>query len=268
MHAILGAIGKHGYLFVFVWVALEQSGVPVPALPVLLAAGVLSGMEQLSFGVSVVVAIAACLIGDTIWFTLGRAYGTGVLRTLCKISIEPDTCVRKSSNLFSKHGPAALLLAKFVPGIGTVTIPMAGTSGLSWQKFFLYDTAGAALYVLTFTGIGLALTNSIEKLDYLTEHLGTVGFWFVVLFTAGFILKRVVDRRKLMKELRMSRIPPQDVYQMIQEGKQPYIVDLRHLLDFLPDPRVIPTSVRIDPEELLARSAEIPRDRDVILYCT
>lgn len=268
MHAILESIAKHGYLFVFLWVALEQSGVPVPALPVLLAAGVLSGMEQLSFGVSVLVAIVACLIGDTLWFALGRNYGARVLRTLCKISIEPDTCVRKSSNLFSKHGPAALLLAKFVPGIGTVTIPMAGTAGLSWRTFLLYDTGGAALYVLTFTGIGLALTNSIEKIDVITDHLGTVGFWFVVLFTAAFIIRRFVDRRKLMNALRTSRILPQDVYQMIQEGKQPYIADLRHLLDFLPDPRVIPTSVRIDPDELLARSADIPRDRDIILYCT
>jgi membrane protein DedA with SNARE-associated domain len=268
MHAVLDSIAKHGYLFVFLWVALEQLGVPIPALPVLLAAGVLSGLEQLSFAASVGLAIAACLIGDTVWYFLGRRYGAGVLRVLCRISIEPDTCVRKSSNLFSKHGPVALLLAKFVPGIGTVTVPMAGSSGLSWRTFLLYDTGGAALYVFTFTGIGLVLSNSIEKLDALTDHLGTLGFWFVALFTAGFILKRVLDRRRLVHDLRMSRITPHDVYQLIQDGKQPYIVDLRHALDFLPNPQLIPSAVRIDPDTLLTRRAEIPRDRDIILYCT
>src|SRR6185369_10480375 len=157
MHAVLDAIAQHGYLLLFGWVLIEQLGLPIPAMPVLLAAGVLAGLGKMSFGVAIALAITACLIGDLVWFWLGRRYGGGVVRVLCRVSFEPENCVRKTSDAFTKHGPVALLLAKFLPGIGFWT-------------FLLYDLGGCALYVLGFAGIGLALSNSVEQLDVLTSH--------------------------------------------------------------------------------------------------
>jgi len=268
MREVLDAISQHGYLLLFGWVLIEQLGLPVPAVPVLLAAGVLSGMGKMSFGISVALAIAACLLGDVVWFWLGRKHGGSVVRVLCKLSLEPDSCVRKTSNAFTKHGPVALLLAKFFPGIGTVSIPLAGSSGIGVRQFLLYDFGGCALYVLTFAGVGLALSNSVEKIEALTSHSAALGFWLVVAATAALLGRRWYERRKFLRELYAARISPQELQSMLAAEPKPFIVDLRHPLDFLPHPKLIPGAVRIEPEQVVARIAEFPRDRDIILYCT
>lgn len=268
MREVLDAIAHHGYLLLFGWVLIEQLGLPVPAMPVLLAAGVLAGLGKLSFGVSIALAIAACLIGDLVWFWLGRRYGGSVVRILCKVSLEPDSCVRKTSNVFTKHGPVALLLAKFFPGIGTVSIPLAGSSGIGFRQFLLYDFGGSALYVLTFAGLGLALSHSVEKLEGVTNHAGALGFWLVVGASAALLGYRWYERKKFLNELYKARITPQDLRALIESGENPFIVDLRHALDFFPHPQLIPGAVRILPDEVVARMGEFPRDRDIILYCT
>lgn len=268
MREVLNAIAQHGYLLLFGWVLVEQLGLPIPAVPVLLAAGVLSGLGKLSFGVSIALAVAACLIGDVVWFWLGRKYGGGVVRILCKVSLEPDSCVRKTSNAFTKHGPVALLLAKFFPGIGTVSIPLAGSSGISWRTFLLYDLGGCGLYVLTFAGAGLALSNSVEKLEGFTSHAGAAGFWLVVAASAALLARRWHERKKFLRQLYKARISPHDLQALIESNEKPFIVDLRHPLDFFPNPKLIPGAIRMLPDEVVARLAEFPRDRDVILYCT
>jgi membrane protein DedA with SNARE-associated domain len=268
MREVLDAIAQHGYLLLFGWVLIEQLGLPIPALPVLLAAGVLAGLDKMSFGVAVALAITACLMGDLVWFWLGRRYGGGVVRVLCRLSLEPDNCVRKTSDAFTKHGPVALLLAKFLPGISTVSIPLAGSSGISFATFLLYDLGGCALYVLTFSGLGLALANSIESLERFTRHAGSFGFFLVVAASAALIGRRLWERHKFLRDLRMSRISPKEVQTLITSGASPYIVDLRHPLDFLPNPKLIPGAVRILPEKVLEHLGEFPRDRDIILYCT
>ena len=267
MREVLQSIAEHGYLLLFGWVLLEQLGVPVPAMPILLAAGVLAGVGKLSFGLSVALAIAACVIGDVVWFWLGRKYGGGVVRVLCKLSLEPDSCVRKTSDAFTKHGPVALLFAKFVPGIGTVSVPLAGSSGVPLRQFALYDLGGAALYVLTFTGVGVALGDSIEKLDLFT-HAGALGFWLVVIACGAIVGWRLRQRKKFLRDLNIARITPKELHALMQSGAAPFIVDLRHPLDFLPHPKLIPGALRILPSEVTSRIAEFPRDRDVILYCT
>jgi membrane protein DedA with SNARE-associated domain len=223
---------------------------------------------KLSFGVSVALAIAACLIGDIVWFWLGRKYGGGVVRILCKLSLEPDSCVRKTSDTFTKHGPVALLFAKFVPGIGTVSVPLAGSSGIPLRQFALYDLGGASLYVLTFAAAGLALSDSIEKLELLTSHTAALGFWLVVAACAVIVARRLWERKKFLRDLNMARITPKELQDLILAGSSPFIVDLRHPLDFLPHPKLIPGALRIPPKEVMTRIAEFPRDRDIILYCT
>jgi membrane protein DedA with SNARE-associated domain len=268
MHSVLDAIAQHGYLLLFGWVLIEQLGLPIPAMPVLLAAGVLSGLGKMSFGVAIGLAIAACLIGDLVWFWLGRRYGGGVVRVLCRVSFEPENCVRKTSDAFTKHGPVALLLAKFLPGIGTVSIPLAGSSGISFGTFLLYDLGGCALYVLGFAGIGLALSNSVERLDVLTSHAHWPGLAILLIASAALIARRMWERRQFLHDLNMARIAPSELSELIKRGESPYIVDMRHPLDFLPHPKLIPGAIRIAPDEVVARSAEFPRDRDIILYCT
>jgi len=268
MHQIIHSVSQHGYLFLFAWVLADQLGLPIPAIPALLAAGVLSGMGKLSFPACVGLGLLACVIGDLVWFMLGRKYGGKIINLLCRISLEPDTCVRKSSGVFDKHGAASLLLAKFVPGVGTVAIPMAGNSRMNFRTFALYDLGGCILYVLSLMGIGLALSNSIERLESLTAYSSSLGYWLVVLAAIGLLGFRIYQRQKFLHDLRMSRIAPEELLAMLNTGKEPFVVDLRHALDFLPNSQVIPTAMRIDPDELVKQVMAIPRDRDIILYCT
>src|SRR5262245_7301022 len=122
---------QHGYAVVFWWVLAEQLGLPIPAVPVLLAAGALSGPGKLDFGMTLALGTLASLTSDTAWYALGRYRGGPVLSFLCRISLEPDSCVRRTHDTFSRHGVRSLLIAKFVPGLNTAAPPLAGMIGMS-----------------------------------------------------------------------------------------------------------------------------------------
>ena len=123
---------KYAYSILFLWVLLEQLGLPVPSIPILLTAGTLSATHRISDAYSLLVVLIACLIADSVWFFLGRRYGTSVIRLLCRLSFNSNTCVAKTENYFARRGPATLLFAKFVPGLSTVAPPIAGQTGMSY----------------------------------------------------------------------------------------------------------------------------------------
>jgi membrane protein DedA with SNARE-associated domain len=268
LHDILGQLAKHGYALLFVWVAAEQLGLPIPAVPVLIAAGVLSATGQLTFAGAFGLGILACMIGDSAWYGIGKWKGTAVLQTLCRMSLEPESCVRQSSNFITRHGGRSLMIAKFIPGIGAVAVPLAANSDISTPSFILYDFLGCIAYVGAYLGVGRLLGDRIDKLDVLAGSLRTATAGFAVVGTAAILAWRYRQRHRFLTDLRMARIKPEEVKGMIDRGEKPYIVDLRHALDFLPDPRVIPGAVRMTPDDVTARQQEIPRDREIILYCT
>jgi membrane protein DedA with SNARE-associated domain len=251
-----------------VWVTAEQLGLPIPAVPILIAAGVLSAMGQLTLFGAFILGLLGCVIGDSVWYVIGKWKGTAVLRTLCRISLEPESCVRQSSNFISRYGGRSLVIAKFIPGIGAVAVPLAANSNVSIASFILYDFLGCIVYVGAYLGAGRLLGDRIDKLDMLTGSLKTGTAGFAVAGTVAILGWRFYQRRKFLSDLRLARIKPEEVMGLIDKGEQPYIVDLRHALDFLPDPRVIPGAIRMSPDEVTARQQEIPRDREIILYCT
>src|SRR5579862_1676786 len=126
MHSTLEFLVNHGYVVLLVWVFLEQAGLPLPSVPLLLAAGALGGMSRLNIGFSFLIAVIASLCADTIWYELGRRKGIKIVQWLCKISLEPDSCVRRTEGVFEKEGARSLLLAKFLPGLSAVATPLAG----------------------------------------------------------------------------------------------------------------------------------------------
>src|SRR5271154_2465940 len=101
-------------------------GLPVPSFPVLLGMGALAGLGNFSFEASLALAVGAALIGDLVWFRLGRVRGHSILNLLCRMSLEPDSCVSNTKSLFARLGARALLVAKFVPGLGATAPPLAG----------------------------------------------------------------------------------------------------------------------------------------------
>src|SRR5262249_57067192 len=122
------ALLQYGYLLLFAFVVAEQSGLPVPAVPVLLGVGALTGTGRMSMTLAFAAALAASLPPDVIWYELGRRRGGRILALLCRVSLEPDSCVRNTENLFLRRGRCALLVAKVFPGLRPLAPPLAGAA--------------------------------------------------------------------------------------------------------------------------------------------
>jgi membrane protein DedA with SNARE-associated domain len=258
----------HGYAVLAVWVFAEQFGFPISSVPVLMAAGALAGAGNLGLAGVVIFPVAGSLLADSIWFEIGRLKGSRVLNLLCRISLEPDSCVRNTENLFARHGANALVVAKFVPGLSVVAPPLSGMFGMRVPRFLLFDSAGALAYIGAFVGLGYAFSRQLEKVADVALRLGT---WLLVLLAAGLIFYigwKYLQRRRFLRKLRISRITPEELKRKIDAGEAIAIVDLRHAIDFESDPNTIPGALFLPSEEFARRHTEIPRDRELILFCT
>lgn len=258
----------YGYLLLFLWVFVEQCGLPVPAMPVLLAAGALSAEHRLSFAMALAVSLAATLMADSSWFLVGRRYGHLVLRLLCKLSLEPTTCVRRTQDSFGRRREVTLMTAKFVPGLALLAPPVAGQNGMTYARFIVFDGMGAALWLTAILAVGRFFGDLLKRDPSLLGWVGRFGGVLLILAILGFLAARLIRKRMVLKRLIASRLEPAELKQLLDAGNPVYIVDLRHPLELLPDPFTLPGALHISPEALTARSGEIPRDRDVVLYCT
>jgi membrane protein DedA with SNARE-associated domain len=268
MHSTLEFLIKHGYVVLLAWVFAEQLGLPIPSLPVVLAAGALAGTGHLSFWASLLFITFAALSADSIWYFLGRTRGIRILQFLCKISLEPDSCVRRTEGIFSKQGARSLLIAKFIPGLSTVAPPLAGIFHMRARKFLLFDGLGAMVWGLSILGTGYIFSEQIEKI---AERAATLGGWLAVLIVgalAAWIIWKFLARQKFLHDLRIARITPEELKIKIDASEAMVIVDLRHSLDFEADPETIPGAFRMDAKELEEKNDRLPRDRELILYCT
>jgi membrane protein DedA with SNARE-associated domain/rhodanese-related sulfurtransferase len=258
----------HGASVLFWVVFVEQVGLPIPAIPLLIAAGALVGAGKMSIVTALLVPVAASLPPDLAWYYLGRLKGGKVLGFLCRMSLEPESCVRDTENLFHRNGPRALLLAKFIPGFSTVAPPLAGIVGMGAATFFLYDTVGALIWAGLCAGVGALFSNQLEQLALLFDQ---TGGWFLTIIgvgLAGFIGYKFFHRQKFLRDLRMAKITVDELKQRMDAGDLITVVDVRHPLALELDPETIPGAMNFLMEEIEHRHHEIPRDRDIILYCS
>jgi membrane protein DedA with SNARE-associated domain/rhodanese-related sulfurtransferase len=263
----------YAYLIIFLWVLVEQIGIPIPSVPVLLTAGTLSATNQVSHIYALIATLAACMIADSMWYALGRRYGSSVLRLLCRLSFEASTCVSKTEGYFSRRGPATLLFSKFVPGLSTVAPPIAGQIGMPYARFFLWDLAGSFIWAEALLLAGRFFGDVAQKSAPFFHWLGRFAFAIFILMVLGLMAYRILKQRKFLQQVRELRLEPAELKAMLDDAelhgnRPPFIVDLRHPLDYKPDPRVLPGALRIGPNEIRQHSEIIPRDRDVVLYCT
>ena len=258
----------YGYILLFAWVLVEQLGVPLPAMPVLLAAGALSAQHELSFPLALAAGLAAALAADSTWFLIGRKYGHHVLRILCKLSLEPTICVRRTQDSFGRRRDVTLIIAKFVPGLATLAPPVAGQNGMGFGRFLLFDGIGSTLWLGVLLGAGRFFGDLLRRNSSLLDWAGRFSGALLVLGILGFFLGRVYRRRMVLKKLVAARLEPEELKKQLDAGEPVYIVDLRHPLELLPDPFTLPGAVHFSPDALAARHHEIPRDRDIVLFCT
>jgi len=258
----------YGYVLIFGWVLLEQIGLPLPATPVLLAAGALSATEHMSFPAALLAGVLACLTADSVWFLFGRRYGNWVLRLLCRFSLESTVCVRRTHDSFGKRGAYTLLFAKFVPGLSVIAPPVAGQTGMSLGRFLLFDGGGSVLWAGSLLLAGRLFGDLIAKDPTVLDTLGHFGGILLIFGILVFIGSRIYRRQAYFKKLRTARLEPEILKQMLDAGQPVYIVDLRHPLELVPDPYTLPGAHHLSPDSLATRSSEIPLDRDIVLYCT
>lgn len=264
-HAIPFVI-RHGYPLLFFWILAEQGALPLPSIPLLLACGALAHDGKLNLLLVLLYGIAACLIADNIWFQLGRHRGASILRFVCRISLEPDSCVRQTENAFSRYGMRSLLFSKFIPGLNAVAAPMAGSSGASLGRFALFDSAGALLWIATYAMLGYLFSDQLEIIATHATRLGSGLLLLLAALLAAWIAWKFIQRRLFLRKLSVSRITARELRDMIRAGEEPMIVDLRNRVDR--HSKTIPGALRITAEEMEERHHEIPRDRDIVLFCS
>ena len=258
----------HPYLVLTGWVFIEQAGLPIPSIPLLMAAGVLAGMHQVNAALAIGLAVGACMAADILWYEIGRTRGAKVLNLLCRISLEPDSCVRRTESLFAARGARSLLFAKFLPGLGTAAPPLAGMIGMKIRRFLVYDAAGAFLWAGGFIGLGYLFRKQLDLVARYATGLGAGLFVMLAGSLGAYICWKFIQRQRFLRKLRIARITPEELKAELDAGEDVMVVDLRHSLDFEADPQRIPGALHITSEEFDQRHQEIPRDRDIILYCT
>jgi membrane protein DedA with SNARE-associated domain/rhodanese-related sulfurtransferase len=259
---------RHGTAVVFLAVFTEQIGVPLPAAPVLLAAGALVATGQMNLLAVLAAAVLASVLGDLIWFYLGRRYGNRLMNLLCRISLEPDTCVRKTQNLFGKYGMRGLVVAKFVPGLSTIAPPLAGSSGMAASRFMFYDGISAFLHEGSFILVGLLFSHQLVQILNALAGLGKSAFLVMVVLAALWIGYKYFERRRLLNTLRMSRITVDELFDRQEAGEDLVILDLRSELELKEDPAIIRGARHMAMDDVPRRRQEIPLDREIILYCS
>jgi membrane protein DedA with SNARE-associated domain len=201
-------VARHGYLVVFIWMAAEQLGLPIPAIPLLLAAGAMAGTGRLGVGAVVLVATVASMLADSLWFVIGRLKGVRVVQFLCRVSLEPDSCVRRTEEIFDRYGVRSLLISKFVPGLATVAPPLAGIFGMGASRFLLAAAAGAVLYTGTFAGLGYLFSAQLEMVADRSLRLGEGLVVILGGALAAYVLVKLWRRRRFIHRLRTTRITP------------------------------------------------------------
>lgn len=259
---------KYGYSILFLWVLVEQLGVPIPSVPLLLAAGTLTATHEMNLPLVLMAVLLGSLVADSAWYWLGKKYGGAVVKLLCRLSMESSTCVRRTEDFFARRGASALVVSKFIPGLSTVAPPIAGQTGMKFRLFAMYDAAGILLWAVTFTLGGRFFGEVLKRHPDALEWVGRFGFVLFIVLLLGFFVWRFFRQRAFLREIRMARLEPRELKEMLDRNQPVYIVDLRHPLDYLPDPRTIPGAVLMTTDGLVAHCAEIPRDQDVVLFCT
>jgi membrane protein DedA with SNARE-associated domain len=267
MEEMTGLLAQHGLSLVFLNVLLTQSGVPLPAVPILVVAGAFVAQGQIALAPLLSASVVASLIGDTMWYYAGRRYGYRILRTLCRVTIEPDSCVRQTETTFERWGAPSLMLAKYVPGFSTAAPPLAGTMRLGLPAFLAYSSVAALLWAGLPIALGAFFHTEVESALEWLESMGTGAAVVIAVVTLIYVGVKLLQRYLLIRFLRMVRISVHEVRDLLRGGEKPLILDVRSASARRLDPRRLPGAVAVDIEVPQLALVAAPPGRDIIVYC-
>jgi membrane protein DedA with SNARE-associated domain/rhodanese-related sulfurtransferase len=264
---LLPLLAHYGVLIVFIAVLIDQIGLPVPASPVLILAGTLAAQGKLFAPELLGVSVVACMIADWIWFWIGKTYGMRVLKTMCRISLEPDSCVSQTQNSFERWGANSLVVAKFIPGLALIAPPLAGALRVTWRRFIVLSACGSVLWAALGLGMGMVFSAQIERLLSELDRIGGLAIALMGALLAGYVVFKWWQRRRFMAQLRMARISVDELYRDMQAGHEPVIVDVRSHVARKLEPRWIPSAIHAPIEDIQHSVRELPRGRELVVYC-
>lgn len=268
MRELQQLLEQQGLLLVFLNVLLEQLGLPIPAFPLLILVGALAMQGLISLPEALALAVLACVIADSVWNLAGRRHGSKLLRTICKLSLSQDTCIRSGLNVYASTGPKALLVSRFLPGAGALFTAMAGMHRTSWLVFWAYTGMGALIWAGTGLFIGLVFSDTVgDVLAWLSQY-GSIGFAVVLGALALFIGFKFVKRRLLVRRTaKVPRITVKELAERHHSGQSPLVLDVRSITPTMEEgiPGALAVSLEAPIEELLGQ-LEHP-GQDVVIYC-
>jgi membrane protein DedA with SNARE-associated domain len=266
MNTVIPFLLQYGYPVLFLWVLIETIGLPLPSVPLLITMGALAGVGQRNLLLCIGLGGCAALLGDIFWYTIGRRRGRKVLSLLCRISFEPESCVRRTENIFSRYGARSFLITKFIPGLNAIATSMAGIIRLPLSRFFLFDIPGTFFFISAYTLIGYLISEELERALSYGAGISKIILLLVSGGLALYVLGKFISRQRLLKQLAMEHITPEELKRKIDAGEHILIVDVRHPSDIEGDPYVIPGAIRIST--VAEQQPAFSGDGEIVAYCT
>lgn len=268
MEQLIGLLAQHGLSVVFLNVLMTQLGVPVPAVPMLVIAGAFVAQGHIGLATLIAVSVAASLIGDSVWYVAGKRYGRRVLRTLCRIAIEPDSCVKQTEDIFERWGPPSLIVAKYVPGFAMIAPPLAGMMRLALPLFLLYSMLAALLWVGLPIALGVVFHAEVGVALELLQSMGTGALALIVALIVLYVSAKLLERYLLIRLLRTVRISVEELRALMAQPLPPVVLDARSAAARRLEPRRVPGALAVNIESPQSALHDVPPDRDVIVYCS
>lgn len=263
-------MARHGYSLTFGLLLAEAMGLPFPAAIALIAAGAAVGAHVLWAPYVIVIAIAALMLGDSAQFWLGRVMGWALLGFLCRVSINPETCILRSAESFYKRGKATLIIAKFIPGVNTMAAPLAGSMKMRYWQFLRLDFLGSAVYALSYITLGFLSRDFLALLLRGFHAAGRALEGVLLLALIAYAIYRIVQYRKNSMYRIVPRVQVEELARRLasNDASRVQIIDVRSHGYYDAGTARIKNSIRIEPNNLEDEIKNLPKDKDIYLYCT
>jgi len=270
MNDLLSMMARHGYALTFALLLAEAIGFPFPAAIALVAAGAAVASHTLSGPGVLLAALLALMIGDSSLFWLGRYSGWALLGFLCRLSMNPETCILHSAESFYKRGKVTLVIAKFIPGINTMASPLAGSMKMRYSQYLRLDFAGALLYSVTYLLVGYVSRDFLAATLNSFHAAGRVMEVVVIASLVIYAAYRAAHFHKYWKYNIVPRVQVQELALRLGSGDAGHvqIVDVRSHGYYDSGAERIIGSIRIEPNNLEEEIKNLPKDKDLYLYCT
>jgi membrane protein DedA with SNARE-associated domain/rhodanese-related sulfurtransferase len=266
MQNIITVAERHGLLIVFLNALLSQGGLPLPVVPTLMTVAALASQSPYQIIQIILAGVSGTLIAEAALYWCGLHYGQRFLALLCRLSFSPDSCVRRSEEVFARAGSWSLLFAKFIPGLSLIAVAMAGVTKMPVLAFLLLDGIGGLLFISAVVALGVLFQDALTSMLSMLTQLGKIGGLIVLAAIGLYLLTKWWRRRLFIRQLRMDRITVAELRKLIDDDQKIVILDVRPK-EIRAQEGTIPGAVSAHPRDINPALKSYPRDIEVVVYC-